>query len=165
MKKILFTLLAVLTVFAQSAKAGQINADFSEHKPVNAAVRSALMPGWGQLWNEQNTKAYITFGVFAVSVVGAFYFNSQSQQKWKDYEKQGIVNSSLYDDYQSNRDTSTVLTYVAIGTWLYAVIDAYFTCKSQASNPKTSSFNFFYDQRNKSFCAAYSKKFSFNSDN
>jgi len=165
MKKILFILLAVLVVFSPSARAGLLQADFSEHKPFNAAIRSALMPGWGQLWNEQETKAYITFGVFAVSLIGAFYFNAQAENKYRDYEKQGIVNSSLFDDYQNNRNTSVVLTYVAIGTWLYAVIDAYFTCKSHVSNPKTSSFNFFYNRKDGSFCLSYSKKFSFSSDN
>lgn len=140
----------------------KLELDFSERKPVNAAVRSLLMPGWGQGWNDQPTKAWITFGVFAVSVFGAFYFNNQADKNYEKYEDRGQKNNSYYDDYESDYLTSQIFTFVAIGTWLYGIIDAYFVCKSQISKP-ASSFNFFYNQKNDSFTLTYSKKFSFGS--
>ncbi len=158
MKKILFILIIAALFINSSAYAEQISLDFSARKPFNAAVRSALMPGWGQGWNEQPTKGWITFGVFAVSVAGAFYFNSESEKKYEKYQDQGLINGDYYNDYESNRTTSQVFTFVAIGTWLYGVIDAYFTCKSQNSYPKTSSVQFFYDQKNDGLYLSYSKK-------
>lgn len=159
MKKIILTILISVFLMNSAAYASdKLEFDFSKRKPANAAFRSLLMPGWGQGWNEQPTKAWITFGVFAVSVAGAFYFNNQSEKDYEKYEEAGQVNSRYYDDYESDYQLSQIFTYAAIGTWLYSIIDAYFVCKSQISKP-TASFNLLYDQKNDSINLTYTKKF------
>lgn len=160
MKKII--LLALITVFfINNVYAGTISLDFTEKKPVNASLRSALMPGWGQMWNEQPTKAWITFGVFAVSVASAFYFNSEADKKYDKYEEQGLINGDYYSDYEDNRTISQVFTFVAIGTWVYGIIDAYFTTKKQNAAPKPSSINLSYNHKDNGLYLSYSKRFSF----
>ncbi|MCL2145071.1 MAG: DUF5683 domain-containing protein [Endomicrobia bacterium] len=159
MKKIT-ALLFIAALFINSpAYAENIDLDFSGVRPVNASVRSALMPGWGQGWNNQPVKGWITFGVFAVSVAGAFYFNAQAYEKYDSYEEKGIVNGKLYNEYEDNRTLSQVFTFAAIGTWLYSVIDAYFVCKKHlASETPVSAFKFYYNQENDGYYLAYGRK-------
>ncbi|MCL2485112.1 MAG: DUF5683 domain-containing protein [Endomicrobia bacterium] len=159
MKKITAFIFAFCLFANSSAYAGTIELDFSKEKPINASLRSAVLPGWGQMWNEEETKGWIVMGVFAVSVAGAFYFNHQAQYYYEKYENQGIINGGYYNDYERNYQTSQILSFVAIGTWLYAVIDAYVVCKKQMDRyTKTSSLNFYYNQYNDSLGFIYSRK-------
>ena len=163
MKKIIAIVFIVSLFISSNAYAGAIELDFSQRKPINAAVRSALMPGWGQHWNEQPVKGWITFGLFAASVFGAFYYNNRASSYFDKYESQGLINGSYFDDYESARNKSQIFTFVAVGTWLYSVIDAYFVCKSQVSgSQKVSSINLFYNPKSDAYYAVYSRKFSFN---
>lgn len=158
MKKIILSAFILSLLINSTAYAGNIDLDFSEVKPLNAVVRSALMPGWGQGWNNQPTKGWITFGVFAASVVGAFYFNAQAFDKYDKYENS--LNNKYYDDYEDNYTASQILTFVALGTWLYSMVDAYFVCKKRVSEgtAPVSAFNFHYDQQNDGYYLIYSKK-------
>jgi len=162
MKKTIASLVIIsIFVFTSNVFAQNVTADFSKATPFNAALRSALMPGWGQGWNEQPTKGWIVFGVFAASVFGAFYYNNQAFGKYDEYKNFGAIDGPAYSDYERYRSTSQVFTVLAIGTWLYAVIDAYFTCKSQiAAGPaaKTSAFNFQYDPNRAAYIVNYSYK-------
>jgi hypothetical protein len=161
MRKIILLAFITALFINSAAYAGNLTLDLSEVKPVNAAARSALMPGWGQSWNNQPAKAWITFGVFAVSVVGAFYFNAQAFSKYDKYEESGIIDSKYYNEYEDNYTVSQILTFAAIGTWLYSVIDAYFVCKKQVeSEAPVSAFNFYYNQKNGGYYLTYSKKFN-----
>jgi len=156
-KAILGSLIAIL-LFNSGAFAS-INLDLSAPKPINAAVRSALLPGWGQMWNQQETKGWIVLGVFAVTVAGGFYFNYLAEKDYQDYVALGAVNGSKFDDYLSKRKVSQIFTFAAIGTWVYAVVDAYFTCKSQvANNQRTSWFNINYNPSNDGVYINYTKK-------
>lgn len=160
MKKIISFTFILSLLINSPAYAGNITLDFSEAKPINASVRSALMPGWGQGWNNQQVKGWITFGVFAVSVAGAFYFNSQANDKYEKYEESGYFKTKYYDDYEDNYTASQILTFVALGTWLYSVIDAYFVCKKQISDGTRpeSAVNFYYNKQNDAYYLTYSKK-------
>lgn len=161
MRKKITVCLFISALFINSAAyAGNIDLDFSEVKPFNASVRSALMPGWGQSWNSQPLKAWMTFGIFAASVVGAFYFNAQAYDKYDKYENSPIFDDKYYDEYEENYQTSKILTFVALGTWLYSVIDAYFVCKKQISEGRASAsaFNFYYNPRNDGCFVTYSKQ-------
>lgn len=108
--------------------------DLSEYTGTNAALRSAIMPGWGQGWNEQTTKGWIVFGIFALSVFGGFYYNNKSEKDYRDYEKMGSVNGSLYDDYQTNVNNARTLGIIAAATWVYAIVDAYIVANKKSKN-------------------------------
>ena len=116
------------------ADACTFTVDCTHYSALNAAVRSALMPGWGQGWNEQYTKGWIVFGIFAVSTFGYFYFYNKAEADYKKYEDNGSVNGSKYDDYEKNYNTSMTCGIVALVTWVYAVADAYFVGKARAKN-------------------------------
>ena len=160
MKKIISLLFIALLIFNSSAYAAdKMVFDFSEITPFNAAVRSALVPGWGQHWNGQKTKGYITFGVFAVSALAAYYFNVEADKYYDKYVDMGLVYGRYFDDYESNYKTSQILTFVAIGTWLFAVVDAYFVCKSKNKDTRTYSLNIYYDNNRDAAFVAYTKRF------
>lgn len=134
MKK-LFVLITVFSVLfnVSIADACTFTVDCTHYSALNAAVRSALMPGWGQGWNEQKTKGWIVFGIFACSVTGCILFNREAEKNYSDYEEIGARNSSKYDDYKDNLNISRILGGVALATWIYAVVDAYFVGKSRES--------------------------------
>ena len=159
MKKIIVSAIISVLLLNGSAFASNISADFSDTKPINAAIRSALLPGWGQMWNEQETKGYIVLGVFAVTVAGAFYFNNRAEKAYDDYVALGAIDGSKFDDYESYHNTSKIFTFAAIGTWLYAVVDAYFVCKSRVANaPKVAWFNIDYTPSNDAVVLNYHRK-------
>ena len=134
MKK-LFVLITVFSILfnVSIADACTFKIDCTHYSALNAAVRSALMPGWGQGWNEQKTKGWIVFGIFAGSVAGCILFNREAEKNYSDYEEIGARNSSKYDDYKDNLNISRILGGVALATWIYAVVDAYFVGKSRES--------------------------------
>lgn len=146
MKKIIAVLLILsLMVFQTSTiNACTANVELSKYSGTNAALRSFFMPGWGQGWNEQYTKGWIVFGIFAVSTFGYFYFNNRAESDYKKYEDNGAINSSKYDDYERDYNTATTCGIIAVATWIYAVADAYFVGKERAKQ-------YAYQHNNKKF--------------
>ena len=132
MKKV-FVLLTLLSILfnVSVADACTFTIDCTHYSALNAAARSALMPGWGQGWNGQKTKGWIVFGIFAASVTGCILFNREAENNYSDYEETGAKNSSKYDDYKDNLNISRILGGVALATWIFAVADAYFVGKSR----------------------------------
>jgi hypothetical protein len=123
----------------------------STHKPALAVKRSAIIPGWGQLYNRQWWKipvVYITLGLFGRSVV----VNQRSYQQYlevyklvKDPKRQrppvGSPVRILYeqnkgsdlprlDAIQSNYQRNMQLSILGMaGFWGLQVIDAYIEAK------------------------------------
>jgi hypothetical protein len=158
MKKILALLTFSVFLFGATASAETINLDFSQKKTVNASLRSLLMPGWGQRYNEEPTKSWIVFGVFAVSVAGAFYYNNEAFKSYRKYEDIGIISGSYYDDYEVQYRASQIFTFVAVGTWIYGIVDAWLSAKNKEASSESASLKFYYDQRDDAYYLSYSKK-------
>ena len=158
MKK-LFALLTVLTILfnVSVANACTFTIDCTHYSALNAAARSALMPGWGQGWNGQKTKGWIVFGIFAGSVTGCILFNREAENNYSDYEKIGSIDGSKYDDYKDNLNISRILGGVALATWIYAVVDAYFVGKSK-ENMYVKHFDVNYSEDG--FMVRYKTRFS-----
>lgn len=158
-KKFTVIIVSLLMLNASFAGACSLVCDFSEYTAMNATLRSAVMPGWGQHWNEQKTKGWIVFGIFAVSVFGAFYYNNKSEDDYSKYEILGSRNSSLYDDYETHLNTARTFGIVAAAAWLYAVVDAYIVAneKSKLYAYKKIDFTAY---NNDGFMIKYKTKFS-----
>lgn len=145
MIKKIFTLIisvALLTsINAGTARACTLTCDFSEYTAANAAIRSAVMPGWGQRWNEQKTKGWIVFGVFAATVFGTFYYLNKSEGTYNSYKRLGARNSYYYDDYEKELLTSRIFGFLAVATWIYAVVDAYVVADKKSQEYVYNKFN------------------------
>ena len=61
--------------------------DYPMKSPWSAAMRSAMLPGWGQVYNEQYIKSIIVFGVVVDFVRKAIIFN----QKYKDTRNKAFL--------------------------------------------------------------------------
>ena len=140
-KKFIVIIISVLLLNCTNASACTLTCDFSEYTELNAAIRSAVMPGWGQGWNGQKTKGWIVFGVFAVSVFGAFYYLNKSEGDYDSYKKLGSRDSSYYDDYEKDLNTSRTLGCIAAAVWIFAVVDAYFVAKKESKKYAFEKFN------------------------
>ncbi len=140
-KKFIVIIISVMLLNCANVNACTLTCDFSEYTAMNAALRSAAMPGWGQGWNGQKTKAWIVFGVFAVSVFGTFYYLSKSESDHRKYRHLGSRESSYYDDYEKDLNTSRIFGGVAVVTWIFAVVDAYLVANRESKKYAFEKFN------------------------
>jgi len=120
-KLILFLLLFSGSIFAQQDTAGTDTADNLPGKsPAGAVLRSAVLPGWGQIYNESYWKAPVVWGF-----LGYFgYVWIDNNNKYKEgqdfYARTG---NKLYRDfYRDQRDLFAI--YIGI-TYVLTLLDAY----------------------------------------
>ena len=99
--------------------------DFTSHSPGNAAIRSALVPGWGQAFNGNQVKGTLWFSAFALAAVGSAVMANQADKTHDEYEATGRNNGPLYDDYEREYKLSLVLAAAAVGVWAMSVVNAY----------------------------------------
>lgn len=99
--------------------------ELSNHSPVNAGIRSTLLPGWGQWFNRQPVKAAALFLVIGAGAVGAVRTYHQSNSDYDTYKAIGSRNDSSYDDYSRHRTQALILGGATVTLWAYAVWDAY----------------------------------------
>ncbi len=95
-----FAVLFLILIFAQSSSYAQsptIDSDSVKMKyksPTGAMLRSALVPGWGQLYNESYWKVPVMFGVFTSLAYVANWYHL----KYVDYRGRYILSTIKYND-------------------------------------------------------------------
>ena len=95
-------------------KADSLNVPMPETKsPTVAMIRSALLPGWGQWYNDQKWKALLVFGGEAALVGNAIYYNQQ------------VANSTSDDERRFYRDVRGRFLWWFLAVHLLNVLDAY----------------------------------------
>ena len=105
-----------------------------EHSPATATLRSALLPGFGQIYNEKYWKVPIVYGGLGASV----YFIVRNTRRYRDYRSalvarakgnpdpyRGIYNeqqlTTLRETYRRWRDLSYI-SFIAV--YVLQVVDA-----------------------------------------
>ena len=92
-----------------------------------AMLRSAVLPGWGQLYNESYWKIPVVWGFIGYYIYGAIYYNN----RYNEYEDMSNTTEStslqtryksLSKSYRDLRDSFFV--YLGI-TYLVNIVDAY----------------------------------------
>ncbi len=124
MLKIKFAILVVFLLAGSEILLAQ-EFRFGDETPTNAAVRSAILPGWGQFFNQQPIKGYITGGAVAGLVTASILMYSKAESTYSDYEKKGSKDDDLYDDYKSEVRTTNILVAITAAAWIYNIVDAY----------------------------------------
>lgn len=98
---------------------------FSRHSPGNAALRSALIPGWGQVFNQQRVKGISFFTMTALAATGALSLRSDYRRLYDQYEARGLKDDALYDEYKKKKTQSMALGVAAGLLWLIGIVDAH----------------------------------------
>lgn len=124
----------------------EISADLSRKTGFKAAVRSMVIPGWGQRYGDQKTKG-VVFNLLAVGSVAAFLIADQDFDKkydrfrdWEDTYDSSLAAGGSYADLQrvhgelinaqqeayDAEDTRRVSVGAVAGVWALSIIDALF---------------------------------------
>ncbi len=103
----------------------ELKIDLSARTPTNMALRSVVLPGWGQHENGNTTKAYIIGGAVLFSGAAACYYFDRANTTYEEYADQGVRDNALYSDYESQYGKANALTVAAIVLWVYGIMDAY----------------------------------------
>ena len=97
-----------------------------QKSPWGAVARSAILPGWGQIYNEAYWKVPVVWGI-----MGWFAYSwIDNNNKYKDYQNlysqfggNGSINYKLYRDfYRDQRDEFAI--YIVL-TYFLNLVDAY----------------------------------------
>lgn len=102
---------------------------FIEDIRPKAALRSLAFPGWGQLYKDQNSKAYLFSGAFigsALITIISLSVERDLRDKYLD-EKNPSKIGGRYDDYNNMSKTRKIIQYTAIGIWAASITDALFS--------------------------------------
>ncbi len=99
-----------------------------QKSPWGAVLRSAIIPGWGQFYNESYFKIPVIWGFMAYYIYGYFH-NNDLTKKYRDLYNQsinlGTPNSNyqqLREFYKDERDLFAI--YLGI-TYFLNLVDAY----------------------------------------
>ena len=128
----LFLLVAILQaiVFSQidSAKVeentGKTDSSFIMQKsPFGAVLRSAVIPGWGQIYNESYIKVPVIWGIFAGLAAGWVFYNNKYVDSRNLFLQTQVNNyKESRDFYKDQRDLMGI--YIGIA-YLLNLVDAY----------------------------------------
>ena len=91
----------------------------------SAAVRSLVLPGWGQFYNRQRTKGGTLFVLSVGGAVGALIMEKRSRRSYEDYKLQGDPSGGAYNRYSRQRNLAFIGGAVSLVFWTLSVWDAY----------------------------------------
>jgi len=81
--------------------------------PTGAMVRSLIIPGWGQWYNQKKFKAILIFGTETGILINSIYLNQLTQKSTTDWEREYYLN---------NRNLSN---WYLVGVILFSLADAF----------------------------------------
>jgi hypothetical protein len=91
-------------------------------------TRYLILPGWGHLYLNENTKGWILTSISSAALISTIYFIFDAQQKEKDYlsSTQTTTINELYERYNFSYRMRNIslITYAVL--WLYAQADLLF---------------------------------------
>ena len=115
-------------------EAGQINNEqqpdvrylvLDDPRPA-AAMRSMLVPGWGQLYKGERKKGYWLIGAWGATAGGTLVTHFLRANAEDKYLEAATVDDAraLYDDFNRWHQVRNNLFLAAAGVWVYSYIDA-----------------------------------------
>ncbi|MFH1378836.1 MAG: DUF5683 domain-containing protein [bacterium] len=128
------------------------------YTPRNAAIKSALLPGWGQYANHREGKAYAIAITEIITLSSAYALFYTAQDKYDEYTDKGLKDDELYDDYESYMQGSLIAGGLSVGIWLYSIAEAYVFARDEIKRRnRESSLRLHYDGTKT--VLAYQRKF------
>lgn len=109
-----------------------------------AIAKSIVLPGWGHLSLEQNTKNWLLTSASTISLGSMIYYIFDTNRKEKDYLieiNQDLVQQK-YDDFNKSYKIRSILIITYATIWLYTQIDLLFVTTDLGSkNISAASIN------------------------
>ena len=106
--------------------------------PIGAAVRSAFLPGWGQIYTESKIRGSILFVSSGALLASGFISRNSYQNIYQDYKSVAwkALDNPQDKDLQKRKDLffdranqrfklSQFLFFSSLGVWVYGIIDSY----------------------------------------
>jgi len=135
-KSVLFFCFFVLLTVAKFGFAQ--NDEIHLVSPIGAAVRSAFLPGYGQIYTESKIRGSILLVSFGTLIAGGFISRNSYQNIYQDYRDvawEALDNPQdkalqerkdlLFDRSNQRFKLSQFLFFASLGVWAYSVIDSY----------------------------------------
>ncbi len=121
----------IRTGLAQAGRAESLPAETApryilvQDRRAEAALRSMVLPGWGQLYKGQRAKGRLLIGVWGVAVAGTVTSHILRQQSFDTYIEAGPEDvEQRYDTFNRWHKTRNTLVLGAIAVWVYSYLDA-----------------------------------------
>jgi len=97
-----------------------------EDPRAEAALRSMLVPGWGQLHKGERRKGLVLLGTWSASVAGATITFFGRRDARRAYEDADTVDEALdrYDPYNRWHQAHQAVLIGMAGVWLFGYVDA-----------------------------------------
>lgn len=96
--------------------------------PLGAMIRSGLVPGWGQLYNEQYLKSGVVFLLEGMLIGGAVVEHRRSEddrEEWKDPTKSDQEREAAWYRYSRRIDKRNTYLWYLAGVKFLSIVDAY----------------------------------------
>lgn len=100
------------------------------HDPrASAAIRSMVVPGWGQLHKQERKKAIWMAGLWGVTAGGSLLAHVQRRQAKNHYDGASTSAEALarFDAFSTWHKIRNSLALGAAGVWIYSYLDAIIT--------------------------------------
>jgi len=131
LKKIIIKIFLLVSLFplvssAQNsvavADSNEVDTTFVMKKSAwGAVLRSAIIPGWGQIYNESYWKVPIVWGVGGWFIYN-YIQNNKEYKKYQDLYLKTQTGKALRDNYRDQRD---LFAMYFVFTYLANLVDAY----------------------------------------
>ena len=114
---------------AAFASEGSLRYVLVQDPRVEAALRSMMVPGWGQLYKGQDRRAGVFAGLFGVAAGGALYTHFRMRSARNRYEDAGTAAEAerYYGPYNRLYRARNGLLQGAVVVWLASYVDALLT--------------------------------------
>ena len=105
-----------------------------------AALRSMILPGWGQVYKGEKRKGFILAGLWGFGIAGSVithFARQDAEDKYLSETNPGQINSRFNSFNKMHKLRNSLLLFSA-GVWLYSYVDAILKNKPLAkSSPLT----------------------------
>lgn len=91
--------------------------------PTTALLRSAVMPGWGQFYNDEPVKGLVLGGIELGLLALLVEEHIATERARDDFIESG--DPADEDRYLSHRESRLDLIWLTSAAWLYGMLDAY----------------------------------------
>ena len=105
-----------------------------------AALRSMVLPGWGQLYKKEKAKGWAIIGLWGGAVAATtitHVLRDDASEAYRNAQDPGTI-SSRYDRFNRLHKTRNTLALVALGIWGVSYVDALASIPGKGAASPTS---------------------------